>query len=247
MEFVKPAEPTPEHDVFANVLLYGPPKTGKTAGAATAPGAILYLNANLPNATLFARRRDREGRISEVRPDSLDLLHEVGNASMQNPTWDTVVIDEVGELHRRLLDEASNVAIRPTLHQYGDVSTHVERFCRFMCEAPVNFVMVAHELLIDNEATGEVDYVPFTGTKAGSAVLGQKLMGMADIVGYTGIVEQEDGGRKYMAQLVTESGRRGGDRFNVLGDFHEVNLTEWFQLAGVHLGEPQAVETKQAA
>ena len=234
MRFVAPPS---EAETYANVLLYGPPKTGKTAGAATAPGAVLYINADLPNATAFAKSRDPEGRIMEVEIDGLDTLGEIANAATQNPTWDAVVVDPIGELHRRLLESASNRAVRPTLNQYGDVSTHLERFCRFMCEAPVNFIIVAHELQTKDEALGTIDRIPYTGTS--NPALSQKLMGMVDILGYTGVVEQEDGGRQYVAQLVNEAGRRGGDRFNVLGEWRPIDLADWFEVAGCHTERKQ--------
>jgi len=46
---------TPSEDPNTNVLLYGPPKSGKTVAAASAPKPLLYLNADRPNATRFAR------------------------------------------------------------------------------------------------------------------------------------------------------------------------------------------------
>lgn len=49
LNFVEPLT-----EAHMNILLYGPPKTGKTVGAATAPGPILYLNADRPNATRYA-------------------------------------------------------------------------------------------------------------------------------------------------------------------------------------------------
>jgi AAA domain len=227
----------PPERAYANVLLYGAPKTGKSSGAATAPGLVLFLNADLPNATLFARSRDTDGRVKWAKWGGLAMLSEVMRSAYQRPTWDTVVLDPIGEAYRRLLEEASNNAVRPTLSQYGDVSTHIERFCRFMCEAPVNFVIVAHELSQKDEAEGTFERIAFTGTKAGSETLSQKLMGMVDIVGYTSAMNVEGEGRKWVAQLVAGKGRQGGDRFNCLGDWRELDLTEWFKAAGCHIGE----------
>jgi len=231
MEFVNPPE-----QPYANVLLYGQPKTGKTAGACSAPGSVLLLNADLPNATHYAHAQDHEGRVKEVRVEGKATLQEIMAAAYpkSGPGWDTVVIDPVGELHRRLLEEASNMAVRPTMNQYGDVGTMIERFCRFMCEAPCNTVIVCHELSIKDEELGRFERVPFTGTN--NPALGAKLMGMVDILGYTGITTLEDGSTAYAAQLTTGQGRRGGDRFAVLGDWRPMDLTEWFLTAGCHTG-----------
>jgi len=58
------------------------------------------------------------------------------------------------------------------------------------------------------------------------------LMGMVDIVGYTGVIQKEGGDPEYVAQLVNAKGRRGGDRFDVLLGPGEttrpVDLTDWF-------------------
>jgi len=76
-----------------------------------------------------------------------------------------------------------------------------------------------------------MERLPWTGTT--NPALGSKLMGMVDIVGYTGVVEQEDGERAYIAQLITQQGRRGGDRFGgVLGDWAPVDITQWMEKIG---------------
>jgi hypothetical protein len=221
----------PPTQTYPNVLLFGAPKTGKTAGACSAPGGVLLLNADLPNAPHYARSRDPDGRIMEVEFEGMSTLADVvigieqeanGSARMV----DTVVVDPIGELHRRLLEDASKRAIRPTLPMYGDVSVHLERFCRKLCELPVNTVFVCHEFPVKDEASGQFERLPYTGTT--NPALGQKLMGMVDIVGYTGVIERDDGTRTYAAQLFTAAGRRGGDRYDVLGDFRALDLAEWF-------------------
>lgn len=218
-----------EDRVFMNTLLYGPPGTGKTTGAASAPGGTLYLNVDLANATRSARRRN--SGLMEVRYEGLQTLLDIVQAVTSNDgRIDTVVVDPIGELYRRLLMEASGCAARPTLQQYGDTSTHVERFVRSLCEFDVNVVIVAHETISKDESTGFHERLPFTGT--GNPALGAKIMGMVDVIGYTGAVET-DGVTKYVAQLVPTEGRRGKDRFDVLGAWREVNLSEWYDLAGV--------------
>ena len=220
---------TPPDQEYLNVLLYGPPKSGKTTGACSAPPDVMLLNADLPNAPRFARGRygdhiaelDLTGDSDPVIGSMIDIVKEVRDGT----NFQTVVVDPIGELHRRLLEEASGRAIRPTLNQYGDVSTHVERFCRALCEAPVNVVIVAHDFLSKDETTGQVEHLPWTGTTNPS--LGAKLMGMADVVGYTGVVEHENEEPTYWAQLINAQGRRGGDRTGTLGRARQLDLSEW--------------------
>ena len=194
MEFLEDTDQPP----FANVLLYGEAKTGKSTGAMSAPGRILYLNAETANATLFGRRKHNlEGRIRFPKWEGFKLLREVRDMAYAEPrVIDTVVLDTYGEAYRRLLAEMSNGAVRPSLNQRGDVAAHLEDFARFMVEAPVNFVIIAHELSEKDEDGGGFRTVAFTGSKSGSPGQSAKLMGLVDIVGYTGSMEVEGEGRK---------------------------------------------------
>jgi hypothetical protein len=227
---------------YANVLLFGPPKTGKTTGAASASGLIGFLNTEQPNSTEYAHTLDTDGRIKElvISKDPKPLLSEVMRSCYpkEGEGFDTWVLDTVGELHRRLLVHRSKGAVRPTLDAYGDVAREVEDFCRFMVEAPCNFIVVAHEHPVKDEESGGFRTLPWTGTT--NPALAQKLLGMVDIIGYTGAVQvaTEDDKREtlYVSQLVPTQGRPVGvrGRFNVLitpEGYRETNLTEWFELA----------------
>lgn len=220
LEFV-----TPPQQTTVNVLLYGGPKVGKTLGAASSPGPTLYINADLPNATRKAHEKYPTS-IFEVRFEGMqtliDATHEV-----EAGKWTTVVLDTAGEAYRVLLEEFSGRAVRPSLPLYGDTSTHIERFCRRMCELPVNFVVVCHEIDDKDESSGVIEKMPFTGTS--KTKLGTKLMGMVDIVGYCGVSEVEGEGAQYLAQLLPVNGRRGGDRFDVLGKVRSTDLSEWIE------------------
>jgi len=138
----------------------------------------------------------------------------------------TVVVDKVDELYRRLLEEFSNRSVRPSLPTYGEVSVQVERFIRALCMAPnVNTVIVCTDMVMQNG--DETVFIPFTGTKAGSADLGAKLASMVDILGYTAVIEQDNGEKQGIAQLIPLKGRNGGDRFDCLGDWRPLDISEW--------------------
>jgi hypothetical protein len=229
IEGLKVVTPKPVKDLHANILLYGEPKTGKSTGAASAPGPILYLNADAPNALVFARRTHGNDKITEVKVEGHATLLAAGRA-IEKGEFETVVIDTVGETYREVLDAASSRALRPQVQFYGDTGTHIERFCRWLCEQPVNVVFVCHEQKTPDEETGVIERMPYTGTK--SSVLAAKLLAMVDVIGYTGRVEGEgDEPDRYMATLVPAPGRRGGDRFGVLGRARDLNLSEWVGLA----------------
>jgi hypothetical protein len=225
-------EPPTEGKWYPNFCLYGPPKSGKSLGAASAPGSILYLNADTENS-LYLAHKFYPGKIQEAEVEGLQTLIEATNlvkaqTASGNREIETVVLDPVGDIYRKVIESASNKAIRPTLNQYGDTGVYLERFCRDMCAQPVNFVIVAHEFPQADETTGEVDRLLWTGTKSGSQAMTQKILGMVDVVGYTALLIDEASGKKqYVAQLVTDKGRKGGDRFGVLGNWQPLNLASW--------------------
>jgi hypothetical protein len=149
--------------------------------------------------------------------------------AVESGDYKSIVLDPVGEVYMRLLEDLSKRALRPSLPLRGDVSVHLERFCRWLCEAPVHAVFVAHEHSVKDEAAGVVEKLPWTGTNNPS--FAEKLMAMVDVIGYTGVVQEEgDTEPRYMATLVNAEGRRGGNRFN-LGSARDVDLSEWIEAA----------------
>jgi hypothetical protein len=231
LKLVSPSQEPPT----LNVLLYGPPKAGKTVGASSAPGPVLYLNAERPNATRFAHRL-RGDELHEVRLEGLSTLIDVIDHFRSGKAEErTVVLDPVGEAHRLLLEEASDRAIRPKIQEYGDVSTHLERFCRALCDLPVNAVFVTHETAVKDDEAGQ--RLPFTGTS--NPAPAAKLMAMVDVIGYCGVVEPDDDGPvRYVAQLVTANGRRGGDRTGTLGKLRDLDLADWVAAGAKPLPPP---------
>jgi hypothetical protein len=229
---------------YVNVLLYGPPKTGKTAGATTTTrqGGVVLINGEASdNATRYAHRHDPKDRIHEVEWDEnplqtlVDVTTEVmKQVGQQRRTIHTVILDPINEIHRRLIEGLSAGRMRPTLDQYGDAAIHLERFCRKMCELPVNFVIVAHERETDkDEATGVIDRLVLTATS--NPAIGAKVMGMVDVLGYTGVKVGDDGTLQYLTQLAPGAGRRGGDRFDCLGIARLTDVGEW--IATIHAAE----------
>lgn len=223
LEFVKPSAV----ELTQNILLYGGPGTGKSTGAASAPGPILYGNAEGRNALRFARKMHGDDKFHEFtigRKADLDAIYLHARAAGSEEK--TVVIDSVGEVYRVLLEELGGD--RPTLQQWGDVNTMIDRFVRAMRDVDVNLVLICHEEVVRDEQTGEMLRQPITGGRKLPAM----LMAQVDIVAYTGVIPKTDTEpAKYVAQLVAGNGRHGKDRSGALGASRPVDLTEWIAAA----------------
>ena len=214
-------------DPVLNIVLYSGPGTGKTTGALSAPGPILYLNAEGPNAAMFARQQHPPGHIREVTVTGADTLREAVLHLRGSHEFGTVAVDSLGAVFQTVLEDMTGGG-KPTLPQYGDTTTILERFCRSLRDLPLNVVLVAHETTVKDEESGVLERLPYTGTN--NPALGVKLIAQVDITGYCGRVNpeaDEKGDPRYLAQLFNGGGRRGKDRTGLLGDARDLDLSEW--------------------
>lgn len=232
--FDPPLDPTPTF----NVALVGPPKTGKTAGAASAPGPVLYGNADTPGRMRYMRRRFGD-KVSVVTFQGLPTLVDMTHAA-HSGEWGTIVLDPIADIYKKMIEERFGGEVpetlsKPALNQFRVVQDQILRFSDAMCKAPVNFVMVFHDAPFQDEATGEVERVADAGPS--KPKLARSLLAKVDVIGYTHAVEQ-DGGIHYVAQLAPTKGRPGGDGFNCLLEpgklARALDLSEWLQAIQAH-------------
>jgi hypothetical protein len=218
-------QPAQVPDTF-NVLLYGPPKAGKSTAAATAPGPTLWLNLEGPGALGYARKvaAERGHEIHEVRPDRQDRLRDTLAAIAQHvssgdhPVVKTVVIDTIGKVRDHL---ARNIGgDQPKIQHWGEVAKIIEGFVQTMRDRPVNLVLLAHEAIKDSD-DGDRIVEPMIGGATTAKVCGE-----VDVIAYCGRVDDEQGVR-YVGVLAERKGRRAGDRSGGLGTSRELDLTEW--------------------
>lgn len=208
-----------------NAVLYGPPGTGKSTAAATAPGPeIVWVNFDGATALSYPRKvaAERGNEVLELRvgqdQDPRERIQEavVYASGLQ---VGTIVFDGVGKLR-----ESIALAIggpEPTLAQWGLVGKYLRNLITHVRDQHVNSVWICHEQVVEDG--DRVIVRPEIDAKGKTAEL---LMGEADVVGRTGTYE-EDGERKYGAQLVEADGRRAKDRSGQLGAWRELDLTEW--------------------
>jgi hypothetical protein len=222
----------------------------------TAPGRVLYFNWDLRNASRAGRRIAKtmnrplpsEPVIPRFQRDTTTVYDMMTAAVFQvyEGLWDTVISDHIVEHNRRLLEEQTNRARRPSLEARGNTWADLERWYRAMCEAPVNFVIVAHEMT--QQKGDELLSIPFVGTQgASTGGIGTKLKSMVDFIAYTGVVEVDgETEPQYVAQLRPGKGSDGaqrdaGSRFDALMSeaYRPLDLTAWFTEAGVWTGTPE--------
>jgi hypothetical protein len=219
--------PEEERSPHLNVILYGPPKVGKSTAAASAPGPILLINTDGSSAYGFARKKYGKGRILEVEmkgkgtlDSALKMLREGEKIGDQIPK--TVVLDNVGEVYRILLEEMNSG--RPTLGQYGDAGTIIERWARHVRNLPYHLVLVAHEQLLDS-SEGNV-LMPQCGGRKLSPV----LCAMVDVIAYCQMQPgTQTQGAVFWAQTTSGYGRYAGNREGFLGQSAFTNLDVWVE------------------
>lgn len=220
-----------------NVLLYGPPKAGKTTAAATAPGPIMWVNLEGPGALGHARRvaAQRGTVIHEVRPERTDKLRPVLDSVYQHvvsgaePQVCTVVVDTLGKARDQL---ARNIGgDHPQIQHWGEVAKILEGFVVALRDRPVNLILIAHEAIKDSDA-GDRIVEPLIGGATTAKVCGE-----VDVIAYCGRVEDDDGVR-YMGVLTERKGRRAGDRSGALGGARELDLSEWLEVYSAALAQP---------
>ena len=220
-------EPDPPR--WLNYLLYGPVGAGKSSAAATAPGPVLWLNAEGPNALAYPRKvaRERGAAIYEVRfemdVDPRPQLREIVKhlRAGADPVPATVALDTLGRLRELLIAAIVVPGAKNSLQQFGEVAKALRWFVGCLRDLPVNTVLIAHESIEDAE--GERIVRPLIG-----GALTEYIPSEADVVAYCHAHRDGDA-VQYLGQLVEGRGRRCKDRSGGLGVVRPLDLTEWLQ------------------
>ena len=105
-----------------NVLLYGPAGAGKSTAAASAPGPVMFINLEGPNALHYARKAARESgtEVLEVRVDWGEdprAYFRESFAAAKEYGVNTIVIDTLGKLRDGIAFNIGGES--PSLPQWG--------------------------------------------------------------------------------------------------------------------------------
>ena len=230
---------------YLTIILFGPSGVGKTTAAWSAPEPVLALTTEPDRRTRFARRLHVEQRGRDVRESLIKNRKQLeqGYLYARNPEngIKTVVIDTVAQAYRLALEyEMGNPNGKPTLPNHGDATAWLERYLRHWMELPLNVVLVCHELIVQEGETTE--RIPRMSTNQPGLAL--TVESTVDVAAYCGVVPNEEGGARYVAQVVPAGGRHVKDGTGDLANGTEpipLDLTAW--LDTFHQAYDESVRT----
>lgn len=213
------------------VVLWAAPGEGKSVAAASAPGPVLVVSADRPNAYRFARRYHAETEIREVRFAGEQTLAEVYRYLKAEPDVETVILDPFHNIYDALVDRVPRRGDGEP--DYQAVNKKLLGFVYSLRQFDVHAVLVAHEKVNDGKR-GDGKLYP----QLGGPTLTNKILAECDLVAR---VEREAAGEEgdaplYVGQL--DAGTRPivcKQGTGALGPRREINLTEWFALEAAAL------------
>jgi phage nucleotide-binding protein len=194
-----------EKNPKVNMLLYGPPGSGKTTIAGTFPKP-LYLNIEAGVNTLMGED------IDFVDINEWEDVKEVYNALLEGDLeYESVIIDSVTELmkKRSLEIQGSRQSLR--IQDWGTLIREIEEMMRRFRDLP------HHVLFIFAEEENKVGDEMVKRPSVSGRTLSTTACGFVDIVGYTKVLKDKT--IQFMTQLTPDEVVYAKSRFkNVKGD-----------------------------
>lgn len=184
-----------ERPLLVKALIYGEPGAGKTYLGCTAPNFLILLTEPaVSDATMQAVKRDLgiDAAVWEINSwEDLEEAYDYLQGGQHD--FDTVVIDSLTDLYRRLMRSVIDAAVNkrpsrdPDIPEQGDwfkVSEKLRYIVRLFRDLPMDVVFTALSMNIRNE----MRTVPFIQPKS----LAMELPAFCNLVGYLGVTEDGD-------------------------------------------------------
>lgn len=158
--FARPRKVSDLTNQWFNAIIYGPPGVGKTTLAASAPPPVLFLDCDQGLLALqsldpqFAQQvgiRDPEQIYFEPIRSLQDILIQIKTVREQNTAqpgfWGTVVVDNLTELQRVLMNDILRQSERvlPQLQDHGVILMRMQTIVREIRNLPCHSIFIAHE------------------------------------------------------------------------------------------------------
>ena len=203
------------------MLVYGDPGVGKTVFSCSGDRTIFV---DVEGGSLSVQQRIKGKKVIRKKFDTFDEIEEFVRSLCEKGTKaDTLVIDSVTELQKKLMDsivENHPEVKRPygdglTVGDWGYNTERMRRFIRMARDLDMNVILTALSMDEKNEVTGAVKTMPKMSSK-----LAADVCGYVDIVGYLYVDQEdtEDGTQPIRRMLVQPVGQYyAKDRSGMLG------------------------------
>ncbi len=144
---------------YFNCILYGRPGAGKTTCAATAPPPLLFLDCDsgllclkgIPDEMAQKIGLNPKETFFEPIRSMDDMLQQIQRVARENAAspgyWNTVVVDNLTELQRVLLQDLLSTSERsiPTIQDWGVILLRMQKLVRLVRNLPCHTIFIAHE------------------------------------------------------------------------------------------------------
>ncbi len=199
-------------DDFQTILIYAPPKTGKTTMLGYLEGKTLIIDVDKGTSVLKGNKND----IKIIRLDEdLKELPQIIDQLEKKCDYDNVVIDGLSELEKAMLTIYGRLGKNdgaPEQSHYNKVQFKIIDYCRRFRSLKANIIFTAWEQ--------QVEYISSDGskfTKAKPLLSGktsETVCGLCDVVGHLEISNKEDSKNKRYIRLEGTETVIAGDRIN---------------------------------
>lgn len=221
MKIVKSTDPQAKPSVV--MMVYGHGGVGKTTFASTAPKALLVDCEN--GAKYFGLRGIKVDVARVAQWQDLEGIFEIAKSG----TYDTIIIDPIGELMEKLKQYMVAKGDRklvqadgsPSMAGWGWLKDTMRKTIKVLRDSGVHLILVAH--VAEDKDEEKLVKRPMIMTK-----LSDELVNMVDIVGYMTVVSSAEEGEKRIILVDPSQGDKyvAKDRTGQLGKIIPPNFNE---------------------
>lgn len=169
-----------------NMLVYGEPGTGKTVFGATAPRPLIV---DAEAGVLSIREKGVDVMAVRNFNDLRELLAWV-KIPENNAKYDTIVLDSITEVMKKVVDEVRGNKERPTMQDWGTIISKTEGLLRMLRDLDKNIIVTA--LVSEEKDDNRIVKRPAVNGNS----LPELMCSFMDIVGYMDVEKVAEGSER---------------------------------------------------